>query len=114
MALVGSKNTLSASKVDVFPAVAYSWLSCLRASPRTVIAHLDIEDFLCRQKLNRFEPIALFGFFCIQVHKLLVSTSFKAAGAVNLISEVVLERGEQERPKFTFEPVNARKRPVFQ
>jgi len=32
---------------------------------------------------------------------------------VNLIREVVLERGEQERPKFTFEPVNARKRPAF-
>jgi hypothetical protein len=27
---------------------------------------------------------------------------------------VVLERGEQERPEFTFEPVKAGKRPVFQ
>jgi hypothetical protein len=26
---------------------------------------------------------------------------------------VVLERGEQERPEFTFKPVNACKRPVF-
>ena len=29
------------------------------------------------------------------------------------IREVVLERGEQERPEFTFEPVNAGKRPMF-
>jgi len=29
------------------------------------------------------------------------------------IREVILERGEQERPEFTFEPVNAGKRPVL-
>jgi hypothetical protein len=59
--------------------------------------------------------MSLFAFFCIQPYKFLVSPLLiKAAGAVNLIREVVLERGEQERSKFTFEPVNARKRPVFQ
>ena len=33
--------------------------------------------------------------------------------AVNLIREVVLERGEQEGPELTFKPVNSRKCPVF-
>ena len=37
-----------------------------------------------------------------------------AAGTVDRIREVVLERGEQERPEFAFEPVNAGKRPVFE
>ena len=33
---------------------------------------------------------------------------------IGRVRDVVLERGEQERPEFTFEPVNARERPVFQ
>jgi hypothetical protein len=51
--------------------------------------------------------MAFFGLFCIQLYKFLVSSSFKAAGAVSRVREVVLERGEQERPEFTLEPVNA-------
>ena len=49
-----------------------------------------------------------------QMHEFLVSSSFEAAGMVDRIREVILERGEQERPEFTFEPVKAGKRPVFQ
>ena len=41
------------------------------------------------------------------------ASSFKAAGAVTRIRKVVLERGEQERAEFTFEPVDAGKRPMF-
>jgi hypothetical protein len=48
------------------------------------------------------------------VYEFLVSSSFKAALTVDRIREVVLERGQQERPEFAFEPVNAGKRPVFQ
>ena len=48
------------------------------------------------------------------MYEFLVSSSSKAAGTVDRIRDVVLERGEQERAEFTFEPVNAAKRPVFQ
>ena len=48
------------------------------------------------------------------MNEFFVSFSFKAARAVELIREVVLQRGEQERPELPFESVNARKRPVFQ
>jgi hypothetical protein len=44
----------------------------------------------------------------------LVSSSLIAAGTIDRIQEVVLERGEQERPEFPFEPVNAGKRPALQ
>jgi hypothetical protein len=73
-----------------------------------------IEDFFCCQKLDRLESIAFFGAFCIQLYEFLVSSSLKAASTVDRIREVVSERGEHERPEFTFEPVNAGKRPVFQ
>src|SRR5260370_36628118 len=72
-----------------------------------------MEFFWCNKKPGWLEPIAFFGVFCIQVYEFLVSSSFKAAGTVSHIREVVLERGEQERPEFTFESVNSRKRPVF-
>src|SRR5271165_1803008 len=36
-----------------------------------------IEDFLCCQKIDRLEPIAFFGLFCIQLYKFLVSSSFR-------------------------------------
>jgi hypothetical protein len=42
-----------------------------------------------------------------------LSSSFKAASAVTRIRDVVPERGEQERPEFTFEPVNAGQGPMF-
>ena len=48
------------------------------------------------------------------MYEFFVPSSFKAARAVELIREEVLQRGEQERPELPFEPVNARKRPVFQ
>jgi hypothetical protein len=48
------------------------------------------------------------------VYEFFVSFSFKAARAVELIREEVLQRGEQERSEIPFEPVNTRKRPVFQ
>jgi hypothetical protein len=41
---------------------------------------------------------------CIQLYEILVSSSFKAASTVDLIREVVPERGAQGRPEFTFEP----------
>jgi hypothetical protein len=47
------------------------------------------------------------------MHDFLVSCSFEAAGMIDRIREVVLKRGEEERPEFTFEPVKAGKRPVF-
>ena len=114
MLLLGSRKTFSASNVDVFPAVAYSWRSCLQRFSQDRHRPPGIEDFFCCQRLDRLESIAFFGVFCIQVYEFLVSSSFEAAGTVDRIREVVLERGEQERPEFTFEPVNARKRPVFQ
>ena len=73
-----------------------------------------IEDFLCCQRLDRLKSIALFGVFCIKLYKFLVSSSFETAGTIGRIRDVVLERGEQKRPEFTFEPVNARKRPTFE
>jgi hypothetical protein len=33
---------------------------------------------------------------------------------VDRIREVILKRGRQKRPEYTFEPVKAGKRPVFQ
>ena len=113
MLLLGSRKTFSASNVDVFPALAYSWPQLFQRFSQDRHRPPGIEDFFCRQKLDRLESIAFFGLFCIQLYKFLVSSSFKAAGTVGRIREVVLERGEQERPEFTFEPVNARKRPVF-
>jgi hypothetical protein len=42
------------------------------------------------------------------------SSSFKAAGAVKLIGDVVLERGWQERPDLPLEPVNTHERALLQ
>ena len=70
-----------------------------------------IEDFFCCQRLGGLPSISFFGVFCIKLYKFLISSSFEAAGTVDRIRNVVLERGEQERPKFTFEPINASQAP---
>ena len=38
--------------------------------------------------------LTFFGLSCIQVHEFFVSSSFKTTDAVNLIREVILERGQ--------------------
>jgi hypothetical protein len=73
-----------------------------------------IEDFFWCQKLDRLTSIAFFGLFCTQLDEFLVSSPFIAAGTIDRIQEVVLERGEQQRPEFPFEPVNAGNRPALQ
>ena len=114
MLLLGSRKIFSASKVDVFPVVAYSWRSLFQRFSQDRHRPPGIEDFFCCQKLDRLASIAFFGVFRIQLYEFLVSSSFQAACTVERIREVVLEGGEQERPEFTFEPVNAAKCPVFQ
>ena len=99
--------------MDVFPAIAYSGAAVFSASPRTVIAHRASKIFLLSKTLPARADSVL-CLFCIQVYKFLASSSFEAACTVDRIREVVLERGQQERPKFAFEPVNAGKRPAFQ
>jgi hypothetical protein len=56
----------------------------------------------------------LLGLFCIQTNEFFVPSSFKAAGTVKLIREVVLERRQQKRSELPFEPVDTSKRSVFQ
>ena len=77
------------------------------------IPYIDRGNLQAIRPSQRKTAVVLFSLFCIQLYKFLVSSSFEAEGMVDRIREVVLERGEQERPKFTFEPVNARKRPAF-
>ena len=54
------------------------------------------------------------GPFQIQSDKFAVTASREAARPVGFYRKIVLERREQERPEFTFVPVNVRKRAVFQ
>ena len=81
---------------------------CFSASPRTVIAHRASKIFSAVKNSTGSQSIAFFGLFCIQVYEFVASSSFEAVGTVDCIGEVILERGEQERPEFTLEPVNAR------
>jgi hypothetical protein len=96
--LLGSRKAFSASNTDAFPAGGILLAEPFERFSQDRHRPPGIEDFLCRQKLDRLEPIALFGLFCIQLYKFLVSSSFKSASTINLIRKVVLERGEQERP----------------
>ncbi len=109
--LLGSRKTFSASKVAVFPELANSWRSRFSENRHRPAR---VEDFFCGQEVDRFATIAFFCLLRIQADEFLVSSSFKAAGTVDRIREVVLERGEQERAEFPFEPINAPQRPVFQ
>jgi hypothetical protein len=76
--------------------------------------HADRTEFHCSRKLIATDRAGALGFRahgltdlrmrCIQLYEILVSSSFKAASTVDLIREVVPERGAQGRPEFTFEP----------
>ena len=58
--------------------------------------------------------VAFFGLFRIQLNEFFASSPFKAMGTVKRIGEVVLERGEQERPELPLESIHTRKRALLQ
>ena len=99
--------------MDVFLAVEDSWRSRFSAFSQDRHRPPGVEDFFCRQKLDRLASIAFFGPFCIQSDEFLVSSSLIAAGTIADIGEVVLERGEQERPEFPLSR-STPSRPAFQ
>ena len=68
-----------------------------------------IEDLFRCQKLRRLASIALLGLFGIQVNKFLVSSSSEAPDTAEFVRDVILERGEEKRPEFTFDPIDTGK-----
>jgi hypothetical protein len=60
------------------------------------------------------QPIAFFGLFRIELYEFFASAPFYATRAINLVREMVLEGCEQKRAELSFEPVDTRKRPLFQ
>src|SRR4029077_14959968 len=73
-----------------------------------------IKHFFCSQKFDRLHLVPFCSVVCVQLYEFLASSSFKAPGTVGRVRKVVLERGEQKRSEFSFEPVDVGECPLLQ
>ena len=72
-----------------------------------------IEDLFGCQLFDRFKPVAILGFFEVDIDELHLPASFKTARPIRFVRKEVLQRRQQKRAKLALRSIDPTQRFIF-